>query len=286
MTLAVLLNVEQWDLSAPDEQAHIATRVEDAMDGAVRYLGLERYALGEQEHTVAMFAVHDVRFVLIPGYVGRLGFDSERAYALLLPKSGKARHGDSTGDNLFRDFLEWGLTPPREVILRPFLLEVQPVSWARTYQNEEGRTVYLKPARRAEIAQLITEEGFRFPISDEWEFAASGGARTLFRWGDVLPPIPWRRPDRRAPGTWDLDQQPNAFGLQIAQNPWNLEYCAEPDVLRGGDGGTAHSQGAGYAEEWAPLASAFHFPTKPSTLLHRPYVRRALSVPDTVWAEA
>lgn len=281
----MLLNIEQWDLSTSIEQERCAARVEEVMAGAAHYLGLERHALGEQKHTIAMFATHGARFALLPGYVGSLGFDTDRAYRLLLPKSGKAGHGGNKGDTLFREFLAWGLTPLREVILRPFLIEVQPVSWVRTYQDEKGRTVYLKPASRSEIAQSIGEEGFRFPMSDEWEYAASGGARTLFRWGDDLPPVPWRRPDRRAPDTWNLDQQPNAFGLHIAQNPWNLEYCAEPDVRRGGDGGTVHSQGAGYAEEWLPLASAFNYPSKSSMSLDRPYVRRAISVPETVWAE-
>jgi hypothetical protein len=92
------------------------------------------------------------------------------------------------------------------------------------------------------------------------------------------------RADLPAEGT-SLDQRPNASGLHIGQNPWNLEYCLEPDVLRGGDGGTVDSQRPGRAEEWLPLTSAFCYPEKPHARLRRPSVRRALSVPEAAWAE-
>lgn len=260
--------------------------MEEALKGKVHYLGLERHALGEQEHHIAMFAFHNVTFALLPCYTGQLGFDPERAYTLLVAESGPNERWDSERESKLHEFATWGLTLPREVMLRPFLIEAQPQSWARTYKVDESATMYLEAASRAEIAQIVEDMGLRFPTSDEWEYAASGGARTLFRWGDTLPPMrSWERPDHREPGAWDLDQRPNAFGLQIAQNPWNLEYCAEPDALRGGDGGTVDCVRPGRAEEWLPLASAFRYHEKPRSRLRRPYVRRALSVPETAWAE-
>ena len=42
---------------------------------------------------------------------------------------------------------------------------------------------------------------------------------------------------------WSEDLDSNAFGLNVGQDPRRLEYCAEPGVVRGGDGGTAsHSE--------------------------------------------
>src|SRR5205814_9468821 len=54
------------------------------------------------------------------------------------------------------------------------------------------RTLLSFPTRRssdlhAELAEHFKTSGFRFPTSDEWEFACGSGEPTLFRWGDHAP---------------------------------------------------------------------------------------------------
>lgn len=79
---------------------------------------------------------------------------------------------------------------------------------------------------------------------------------TLFRWGDDCPadhyPAVGREKHR-----FNLPQKPNAFGLEIADNPYNWEVCAWPDFLRGGDGGSMMCGGAGFLAGWLTLASAY-----------------------------
>jgi len=62
--------------------------------------------------------------------------------------------------------------------------------------------------------------------------------------------------EKTAGWNWHLRQ--NAFGLFIARSPYQWEFCAEPRVMREGDGGTAIHAGAGTFAEWLTLASAFH----------------------------
>lgn len=129
------------------------------------------------------------------------------------------------------------------------------------------------------IARAFEGEGFRLPTSDEWEVLCGGGAETLFRWGDHVPcdryptdmspeEAAWRRQWvlsggtlARPPGgfaaSWDLHRRPNAFGLHIAFDPYKSELVAEPDTLRGGDGGMAVCGGAGFFLGWLPLATAY-----------------------------
>ena len=53
---------------------------------------------------------------------------------------------------------------------------------------------------------------------------------------------------------------PNAFGLHIAENSYDMEWCRPPDQWRGGDGGSATCGCEGEAMVWATLATAFACP--------------------------
>src|SRR5262249_32676192 len=101
---------------------------------------------------------------------------------------------------------------------------------------------------------------YRFPTPDEWEYACAAGARTLWRWGDVCPPIPLHTRimrTRAIPLQWDLHLRPNAFGLRIGDDSYCIEFTTEPGVLCGGDGGTALHSGAGHFVAWLTLASSY-----------------------------
>jgi hypothetical protein len=54
-----------------------------------------------------------------------------------------------------------------------------------------------------------------------------------------------------------------------------LEFCAEADILRGGDGNILACGGWGAFAVWAPLASAFYLKrTNSEQVLHGLYLRR------------
>jgi hypothetical protein len=103
------------------------------------------------------------------------------------------------------------------------------------------------------MAARLAEAGFRFPTSDEWEYACGAGAATLFHWGDHVPCD--RYPVEE--GDWDLHRRPNAFGVYIASNPYKSELVAEPRITRGGDVGCTICGGAGFFVGWLTLATAY-----------------------------
>ena len=135
------------------------------------------------------------------------------------------------------------------------------------------------PVTHKDVTQRLDSDGFRLPTSDEWEYLCGAGTRTMFRWGDDCPcdryptdvnpaEAAWRRdwvisggklerPDDPFTSDWDLHTRPNAFGLQIATNPYESEIVTEERVYRGGDGGCSICGGMGYFAGWLPLATAY-----------------------------
>ena len=151
----------------------------------------------------------------------------------------------------------------------------------RVTRDEAGNLtaeVAHQPTHESLLAAMH-EKGFRYLTSDEWEYACGAGAPTLFRWGDHVPcdryptgispdEDAWRREWVRSDGEleyrsdgfeldWDYYRRPNAFGLIIAENPYNYEIVAEPNTTRGGDGGCTICGGAGFFVGWLTLATAY-----------------------------
>jgi hypothetical protein len=177
------------------------------------------------------------------------------------------------------------LTPLRSVSLPPFILEVSPTPLEKIVQQPDGTRMLLDPIERSEVVASVAKEGFGLSTSDEWEYACSRGSRTFFRRGNEWPPIRWTPATLRGADARNEDLKGNAFGLVIGQDPWSLEYCAEPGVVRGGDGGAASHSEAGLYAEWLALATSLCSPFKRDfieRLLRRPYLRRALSLPDAL----
>jgi hypothetical protein len=151
----------------------------------------------------------------------------------------------------------------------------------RVRRLEDGgiRAERAEERTHVELVDWLAKTGFRFPTSDEWEYACGAGAATLFRWGDHAPcdryptdispaEAEWRRrwalsggklkyPREGFVSDWDLHCRPNAFGLFIASNPYKSELVAEPGITRGGDGGCTICGGAGFFVGWLTLATAY-----------------------------
>ena len=186
--------------------------------------------------------------MLLPGGKAELGYDTSEPFepsGVQLESFGSSyemfEYETSMEEVLevFREHLELTTTPLRTVTIAPMLVEVV----HREYLDQE------------ELDEVVAV-GFRPPTSDEWEYACAAGSRTLFRWGhdcptDAHPEEYVKRKD------WDHHTCPNAFGLIIADDPWQPERCVEPNMVRGGDGGGYSCGGAPSVCGWLTLASSF-----------------------------
>jgi hypothetical protein len=284
--LAEMLTLSRWDQLDPSAQAEAAYAVASRLPQPFRFDGLETHELGQQRHRVAFFTWNEARFALIPGGPATLGY----APGSFFPNEAQLQSWEETRDNhpkialefpTIESYLEYALTPLRQVTLQPFLPEVEATGDIRRIYKDGQLTLKNKPIRvtHPQVQERIAQEGFRFPTSDEWEYACAAGARTLWRWGDDCPMIVVPRPHPK-PIEWDLHLRPNAFGLLIGDKPSDVEFTAELGVLRGGDGGTRESVGAGRFVEWLALASAFEIklrgPDPDRSYWYR--IRRAYSI--------
>ncbi|MBS78139.1 hypothetical protein [Variovorax sp.] len=166
-----------------------------------------------------------------------------------------------------------GVTEHADIVTR---VEVAPDGRVSAWQADEDALSH------ALVADGFAAQGFRLPSPDEWEHLCAAGARGFFRWGDEAPmdryptdispeEAEWRRQWVRAAGRlekpaegfasdWEFHRLPNAWGLQIAADPYKYELTAQRGLTRGGDGGCAICGGAGFLSGWLPLASAWHDP--------------------------
>lgn len=230
-----------------------------------------------------------VLFSLIPGATTTLGFDRAHPFAvaeelvldwqryclecgddfvdtsLVIEKDPDIPHYEA-----FYEYLSHILHPLRTVTLQPLLVEVvveeaekvmpPPIlTYFRYYTQTLKREVtrikrrghYTIPQRH--VAAFLKQQGFRLLTADEWEYVCAAGSRTLFYWVD-------EQFEYRSEASWD--ELRNAFGLSIAHDAiamdvpydYEWEYCADPTIMKGGDGGSI-----GMAAALA-LASAYRLP--------------------------
>ncbi len=277
--LKELLTLSYWKQLTPIEQEETALALAARLPEPFRFTGLETYALGQQCHRVASFTYKEAHFALIPGGPATLGY----APGSFRPT---AAHRESWEETLRRypaypdleTHLTQRLTPLRQVLFKPFLLEVIAIELSHVI-IENGRRIYRYPGPRISYPQAqerIAQDGFRFPTSDEWEYACAAEARTLWRWGNEISMI--LVPSRRNLPEWDLHLRPNAFELLIGDAPAHWEFTAEEGVMRGGDGGTASRAGQGRLVEWLILAPAYWKQLNPRLRVPRVYIRRMYSL--------
>jgi len=259
--LKELLTLSRWDQLDPSEQDEAAYAAAARLPEPFRFDGLETHELGPQRHRVAFFTWNDARFALIPGGPATLGYDPGSFF----PTEAHLQSWEETHREYpdiaeecptLESLLEEDLTPLRQVTFQPFLLEVAATGGSRLiYKDGEPVGHQRIKGTHQQTQKRITQEGLRFPTSDEWEYACAAGARTLWRWGDDCPMIDIPRPYPK-PVEWDLHLRPNAFGLLIGDHPSDHEFTAEPGVFRGGSS-TTMSVGPGRFVEWLTLASSF-----------------------------
>ena len=272
--LKASLMLERWDHFSLAECEEVARDLNKALPASFRFHKVELCTLGDQKHHVAFFewsgpprGFSHAFFVLIPGGEVTLGYDRNHPF---IPTSQQQTSWEEetqrTGmfDATLGTFLDQVMTPLRQVSIQPFLLEMiatplePPPIYDETLGPKGGWRSHPTPSSYEETLRTISRQGFRFPTSDEWEYACAAGARALFRWGNTTPPSPISRLGNHKAGQWDLHLRQNAFGLFIARDPYCWEFCDEREVMRGGDGGSALHAGAGRFASWLTLASAFH----------------------------
>lgn len=208
------LTREVWDQLDLHTAETVGRAVARCLPEPWAFVKVIRCASGDQKRCVAVFNYTGNDFALIPGGTVTLGYDPTRPLPnakVLREWAKEARaftNSKEPAEVLWRRYLEGQLSKLRTVELKPYLIAVSP----HQKSTETGR------AERAKIAR----EGFALPTADQWEFAASGGSRAVWHWGDDPP--------KETPTE-------HAFGLTVLQNSYVQEVIAESGTFRGGDGG-------------------------------------------------
>lgn len=310
------LTLDHWKNANAKEREAIARRLAKQLPHGFCFDSVQEYRLGDQQNLVALFQNANARFALIPGGIVSLGYDSERPW---MPNPDELEDWQETAaeyeiDRTIQEYIADVTLRVRQVELSPYLIEIQAseLGWeiiavedpvieeilrehkqpgtievylasgrVRIHRSKDGTVVAERALTRthAELAAEFATSHFRFPTSDEWEFACGSGSSTLFRWGDHVPcdryptdisPLEaaWRREWVLSLGTleppvegfnsdWNTHRQPNAFGLLIASDPYKYELMEEIGTTRGGDGGSMICGGVGFFMGWLPLAAAY-----------------------------
>lgn len=218
-------DLARWDRLSESQCLDVAR---DLVVPGFAFDRLVRSAQGDAARWVAVFRHRSgAEFALVPGGPTTLGYDTARPLVF-------DTEATSSWDTSMSEFgmpslptyLSEVLQPARQVTIAPSLIEIT----ARSIGDAIGEPDDDDDSSAHErVVAALAADGLRLLTADEWEHACSGGTRTLWRWGDACPgdcepfgQIPFAELRR-----------PNAFGLVIAQNPYDWEYIDDPDEMRG-----------------------------------------------------
>ncbi len=281
-----------WDRASDETRSAIARAL--VLPINLHLVALESRSQGEASHQIAFFEGPEGRFALLPG--GRAILGQDPRWVLMdkaMMESWRATE-EEYGLPPIEEYLTRVLRPLREVVLGPYLIEVCAIpagcrplrspSGPHTAREENigpatvlvagGETSEERPVSPLALKTGLEGTPFRLPTVDQWEYACRGGTRTLFRWGNSCPA------DGYPTDATDFQEhrRPNAFGLRIADNPYNWEVGADGEVL-GGDGGAAVCGASGVFSGWLPLASAYRGGSEISSATEETY---GLHVPRVI----
>ena len=262
----------QWAELSSEDRDRFARAVPNAI-GRGTFLEISEVSQGDLTHAVARYDVDDREMVLVPGGEVTLGWERapldslqdtwqqvraqvDRPHGIQVVLS--ALDGSKTEELPFppkelHAWLDGKLSPHRTVTLAPYLIESAPaqVPWDDVESVEESDDETFHD----EIYMLETwlrAGGARLATPDEWEHAASGGSRSLFRWGDYWP---------NDVDTYCVTEgeafKPNAFGLRMSIDPYWPEVVSDGGQMRGGDGGEMVCGGAPPFATWITQMPGF-----------------------------
>lgn len=311
------LSADRWRNITPAERDSLARRLARELPSGFVFDRVANFRLGERQQDVALYRDGNASFALVPGGIVTLGYDPNRAWEPTSDEreSWQGSVEEYGIEGTIRDHIAKVTLPLRCVRLSPLLIETtaSEFGWeriglddpevkailrdhdvrtnitlvgeagtnTRVRRNEEGQLTAERSIRRthAQLAAELAKSGFRFPSSDEWEYACGAGSQTLFRWGDHAPcdryptdlspeEAAWRRewalsggklslPAEKFVSDWTSHWQPSACGLLIASDPYKCELVAEIGMTSGGDGGMMVCGGVGFFMGWLTLATAY-----------------------------
>lgn len=217
---------ENWATTDQDERKRRMQKLAENLPDGFAWRGMQTFERWGRQTETGVFAYEGRNFVFVPGARTTLGWNGTRLHSELRTELLEALEEYEIDDP--ERFLRGILSPEREAEIGPMLVECEPREFSAAAIEQEQAT------------------GFRLPSENEWEYGFAAGSRDLFPWGERFDySLRLRHFEEENPssGPYDLEQ-PNAFGLRFAGDPYVCELTSDVSAAgpllrgKGGDGGS------------------------------------------------